>query len=414
MKKRFWAALFFPIILHAQIDSYSSEEEIYNSKIQYIPFRPADKDSILAFTSFAVNIKTLKHFSPFKTLNDIRPYQKWSIRQGRETTYLDSNIAGIRLYWIIKQDENEKFKAIIYTDSKYDDPSNQGIWVALYSKQEHRWHKYYTGLSEKTPLYLKWFSKKSLFKNDNTLQIEAAFLQQTSPNSLPVNTAKYALIKDGLLVEFDLKKLAMDSDGDGLTDIEENKMMLNPYNKDTDGDGISDSEDPNPRFNLAPTNKTIIYEAFLSGIPLPRIHNPDTLQLRHLSAADRGVIYGETFHKIELPEYFIYDTLFQSISKNKRIDSSSNTYLIVSDEKDVQAIHVSKDRFIILTEEEYKIYHKKYPNTLTEKYVSPLFKVDNTKDTYKLKISDQSGGSSYLIERADQGWKISLLSRYII
>ena len=413
MKNRFLIAAFFPIILHAQIESYSSEEQNYNSTIHYIPFRPADKDSILAFTSFAVDIKTLKHFSHFKTLNDITPYQKWSIKHDREI--MDGNIAGIDLYSIIKQDENEKFKAIIYTDWKYDE-SNQGIWVAIYSKQENTWNKYYSGLSQKVPLYLKWFSKKPLFKNDSTLQIEAAFLHQTSPHSRPLNTAKYTLIKDGLLVELDLKKLALDSDGDGLTDIEENKMMLNPYNKDTDGDGISDSEDPNPRFNLAPTDKTIIYEAFLSGIPLPSPkHVRDTLQVRHLSPADRAIIYGEVFHKeIGLPGNFIPDTLLQSIPKNIRIDSLSSTYLIVSDERDLQAIHVSKNRFIILTEEEYKTYHKKYPNTFSEYYVSPLFKVDNTKDTYKIKISDHSDGATYIIERAEHGWKIISLSSYII
>ena len=32
----------------------------------------------------------------------------------------------------------------------------------------------------------------------------------------------------------------LDSDGDGLSDVEERRLGTNPYNKDTDGDGIDD------------------------------------------------------------------------------------------------------------------------------------------------------------------------------
>ena len=45
-----------------------------------------------------------------------------------------------------------------------------------------------------------------------------------------------------------LQALTRDSDGDGWTDIEEERLGLDPQNRDTDGDGIPDGQDVCPRF----------------------------------------------------------------------------------------------------------------------------------------------------------------------
>jgi|HubBroStandDraft_6_1064221.scaffolds.fasta_scaffold00592_2 hypothetical protein len=47
------------------------------------------------------------------------------------------------------------------------------------------------------------------------------------------------------------QQIMQDSDGDGWTDIEEQRLGLNPRNRDTDGDGIPDGQDICP--NYAPT-----------------------------------------------------------------------------------------------------------------------------------------------------------------
>jgi hypothetical protein len=45
-----------------------------------------------------------------------------------------------------------------------------------------------------------------------------------------------------------LQVLTRDSDGDGWTDIEEERLGLDPQNRDTDGDGIPDGQDVCPKF----------------------------------------------------------------------------------------------------------------------------------------------------------------------
>lgn len=48
-----------------------------------------------------------------------------------------------------------------------------------------------------------------------------------------------------------------DSDGDGWTDVQEQKAGTNPYNKDTDGDGYWDSKDENPLDKNIPVSQVV-------------------------------------------------------------------------------------------------------------------------------------------------------------
>jgi hypothetical protein len=52
------------------------------------------------------------------------------------------------------------------------------------------------------------------------------------------------------LAAFSLAGAARDSDGDGLTDVVERRLRLDPGNPDTDGDGLRDAEDPAPNARL--------------------------------------------------------------------------------------------------------------------------------------------------------------------
>jgi hypothetical protein len=55
-----------------------------------------------------------------------------------------------------------------------------------------------------------------------------------------------------MYLEFDLATLAVDRDGDGLTDIEEHRLGLDFSNADTDGDGVPDGRDPLPLVRYQP------------------------------------------------------------------------------------------------------------------------------------------------------------------
>lgn len=71
-----------------------------------------------------------------------------------------------------------------------------------------------------------------------------------------------------------LQGLRQDSDGDGWTDIEEERLGLDPHNVDTDGDGIPDGQDtcPNyaPKANEANDEDVQIQKAILAEYGLSR------------------------------------------------------------------------------------------------------------------------------------------------
>ncbi|HVT57382.1 MAG TPA: PQQ-binding-like beta-propeller repeat protein [Thermoanaerobaculia bacterium] len=52
------------------------------------------------------------------------------------------------------------------------------------------------------------------------------------------------------IVSFTLAQLDADSDGDGLSDLVEQRLRLDPHNQDSDGDGLPDAEDPAPNARL--------------------------------------------------------------------------------------------------------------------------------------------------------------------
>jgi len=57
-----------------------------------------------------------------------------------------------------------------------------------------------------------------------------------------------------LFVRISVEALRRDSDGDGLTDLVEESLLLDPRNRDTDGDGLLDSADPSPRVAVPATS----------------------------------------------------------------------------------------------------------------------------------------------------------------
>jgi hypothetical protein len=53
------------------------------------------------------------------------------------------------------------------------------------------------------------------------------------------------------LVAFSWSELRRDTDGDGLSDLVEERMVTDPHSRDTDGDGIDDGIDPMPHIASA-------------------------------------------------------------------------------------------------------------------------------------------------------------------
>lgn len=110
-----------------------------------------------------------------------------------------------------------------------------------------KWQKpLYLGLQQHFPYVVAPTSRLPLLNGD-MLQIEVRAEEiDTRTITFPPVGLGFKRRVGGIYIEMSLTRLAADADDDGLTDIEERRLRLDPANRDHDGDGMPDGWDPLP------------------------------------------------------------------------------------------------------------------------------------------------------------------------
>lgn len=384
--------LISPLILFGQKTEYkSSEQEKYDRKVHFKPFKPLDKKEILNFKNKWFVLEDITSYSPYTDSLIFTPYQDSTLTLMFNSIELDSMtlpepqfIGKVEKGQILKHEKKGLTEAFVYESSEFEDKyfGESGIWVALSMDGGKTWEYFYTGIVQRQPLFLKWHSKLPLIKSENEFQIETCLLRQITPFTHPGPTPDYELVKDGLLLTLELKTLRQDSDNDGLTDIVETKFHTNLRSKDTDRDGIADNLDLNPRFSGTRSDKTVIFESALNG------------------------------------ETYFFDTTgikvpFFDKTQNSFVTDSSETFMIVTDLPEIQSVQPKSTRVIVVSEKDYKKFKRRYKTMLNQLYFSPLFKVDGEVDTYIFTRNLNTWGEEYLVKKTEDGWLIKIISSWI-
>lgn len=364
------------LLLFLSLNVNAVAQEYSNSETEELEdfYKPVAKPKVLTYTLPQIRIRKIKKYTPFQALLHHSPEQNLAMISdpNRNSFFYTIGSSGIDRFQIIKRGIVGNTHAILYRDAKYS--QGKDVWLALYNPKQERWEKYYTGLTQSFPLHLKWDSQVPLFKNDQTVQIEGAYTREVHLKQNHFYPS-LELIQDGVVVEIDIARIIADSDKDGLTDVLEEKLLLNPKKCDSDGDGVIDSLDPNPRFSLPRTELAWIYEA----------------------------VYYEPYHL----ENLFYPILFMPLkyAMYSLAGPDAFTYLIVSDDKDIQSIGLSGSRLIILTTEEYEAQKDFGLKEFRQIYFDGLTKAPG-EDTYKIMVSSGSGGSEYTIRKGKNGWEV--------
>ena len=395
--------ILFSANLFAQKEKYPSKEEdeyYKNLDRNYVPFKPLEKSVIENFKSENYEIHSLNNYTPYNDTLYLTPYQKerlekqFEIFSKRDSVEERFNkflseieyIGKIDRTQILKYEKNDSIEAFIYGSYEFDKFSwsgeSPGIWIAYSENSGSDWNYYYTGITQEQPVFVKFYSQRPLIREKGKLEIEACLLRQLSPFSHPVANPSYECVKDGIYIIFDIDFIAKDSDGDGLTDIVEDKLYTDKFNKDTNGDGVPDNLDTNPRLHYPRTEKSKIYEAILN----------EKIDWNEKNGTGKLLFSENT-------AYFVTD--------------STETILIVTDNEDLMGIQPEKYRVIFMTPEEYQNNSKTYQTELNDMDFSPLFKVNNKKNTYKMTYSYKTWGSTYLIKKTKKGWTIQMISTWI-
>jgi len=429
MKKRIWiilAIIFFTlsvialcILLLVKESEYSSKEEdeyYENFWKDFTPFEPLDTAFILGFQSeyYEIRESGLK-YEPYSSDKYSTPYSDsiYAIYRANNydwTSVEVEQIGKIDKTSILKYEKKDSIEAFIYESYEYErfawSGESPGIWIGYSENNGKDWNYYYTGITQKQPVFVKFYSQRPLIKEKGKLEIDACLVRQLSPFSHPVPTVSYECVKDGIYLVFDMNVISKDSDGDGLTDIVEDRFFTDKYNKDTDGDGIPDNLDMNPRVNYPRTKKSKIYETILNG---------------DIGNKDMDWAFGRLFFKgNNTVHYFtdsieIVDNYKDENGKKQRIAymMPTETVIIVTDDKDLMGIQPKNYRVIFMTTEEYKNNVKLYNSRLNIIFLGPLFKVDGKRNTYLVSCSIGTGSHEYLVQKMIIGWRIKLLSTMI-
>ncbi len=349
-------------------------------------FRPVSKEEALIPPFDYVSVQSL-------------PLLKKRSLPDKSSVAVDSSetIAEIPKNLIIKTGKLDNMYAILYTVDLYTNSSQYYLKISQdYGKT---WKNYFTGLTENNNYYFKINSRYPLWKDKNTLQIEGS-IRRITQLRYPLEMPVYETIEDNSLISLHLNEIIKDSDGDGINDIKENRILFtNPYAKDTDGDGINDAEDYNPRYK----NLNNDFTKLLQGILYVYYPFVESSEPGHEEFNIPLATFDEDFkkQKEETP-----------VPKNSFI-SSLRYKIIVTDDENLKRILPLNEKVIFLSPKEYEVYKSYNHIDTSEAYYSQLFQCDDLPYTYILWVDGTMTGYTYLIKRTAEGWNVQIIEHWI-
>ena len=267
----------------------------------------------------------------------------------------------------------------IYEDITFENIGKRGYWIAISNDFGENWEYNYTGITAKYPYEIKGKSTLPLLLNDSTLQVEVCALKETRAFIPPNIYAKFKLIEDNLILHIDLNKTTKDTDNDGITDVVERKLMMNPFSNDSDNDGIQDSGDTNPLNKNIQNIYSILFSNLLNGVK------------------------DSTFISFDASD-----------TSKKTKSHFSFTYLIVSNNPIIKNLSNTVDKFIIVSKFKHKKYLKTFKADLNTMFFSCQKRKLHKKEFYEIHLSHNNIGSIYEVEKCEKGWKVISKKSYII
>ena len=394
-------------------DAHSREEDAYYRALhgQVRAFVPASRSYIDSLLYPQLTVSYQKRVAnPFKSVRETTDLQEkyWEQQEkylqlrnqrgtavrkdsasGRLSACLDSlraweyarRIGSVPAWAVLRTDSSRGRLAILYLDAGLEN-GEAGYWIGI--REKGQWRRYYTGLVQNHFFYVKPWSRLAFVAGDSAFQVEAALVRKVSPGTQPVvELPAYELLRDGLVLTLSLKELARDTDGDGLTDVMERKLFTHPHRPDTDRDGIRDGEDNNPLNRGGNGALTILYQYLLE-------HATDSC-----------------FLSFTRPD-------FSCGRKLPRRDTAGRTYFIVSDDPALRAVAGTRNRYVIVNRAQASQYRRTNPVSPKVIFLSPLFRINHRKHSYKITLGSGPGTNTYWVVRTEEGWFVKWIGGSII
>lgn len=176
-------------------------------------------------------------------------------------------------YQIVRYAKENGERQIVYLSSALDAPGEipaYGYWFQQTIDGGKTWGEpIYLGIIQHFPYVVVARSKLPMITGGTlNLEVEAREIDSRSISFPPVGLTLRREERN-LYLSFNLETLRRDSDSDGLTDLVEHRLQMNPMSSDSDNDGLEDARDPLPLTTFDPdapmADKELAY-AILSAI----------------------------------------------------------------------------------------------------------------------------------------------------
>ncbi len=159
--------------------------------------------------------------------------------------------------WPVRVEKSEGVVVAIGLSQAYDpagETSGGGYWIVRSTDNGKTWERpRYAGLRPMHPYVVCAQSRMPLLVGGR-LHIEVAIRElDESKITFPPIGRSFKQERSGLFLDAAWADIERDSDGDGLTDLAEERLLTDPLLADTDGDGLTDGTDPLPHI---PTGKS--------------------------------------------------------------------------------------------------------------------------------------------------------------
>jgi len=273
-------------------------------------------------------------------------------------------------FQVVRAERSGRRAVVIVSSLDY----GAGYWVILSSNGGTTWSQpYFAGVELSRDYTVREASDLPLLAGENLqVEVERQGAEPAADDAAARGAPAAGLSRrtvQGIYLEIPLATLERDSDGDGLTDLSEERLVTDPDDPDTDHDGVPDGVDPLPQVASAPA-------------PGP--------ESRAFAALFTAMRWDEQFDGLPAP-------------------LNARTQFWTADRQLFTALHL-RTRMVVLTPEELELAEEKLGHVIVRHI--DLFVLDHAKRRGFAIWTSQAMDEAYRLELVDRQWQVTRIGSW--